>query len=339
MLNGTEPSLQVNILLVDDQPGNLQAPEAVLNDPNYHLVQARSGEEALPLLLQHDFAVVLLNLRLPDLDGFQTARLIRSRERSRHTPIIFLSAQAGDEFLATEVYKLGVVDYLVLPVVPEILRAKVAGFVELFREKKQARWQADQFRLLIQGTTDYAIFLLDPTGRVSSWNAGAERIKGYRAEEILGQHFSRFYPKEVIERGWPDEELRRAAAEGRFEDEGWRLRKDGSRFWANVVITALRDKTGQLLGFSKVTRDLSERKRVEEALRESEERFRLLVEGTVDYGIFMLDPQGRVISWNAGAERIKGYKAEEILGQHFARFYPAEDVQQGKPERELKLAA
>ncbi len=260
------PEGRVNILLVDDQPVNLLALEAILQGLG-HLVRALSGEEALRLLQEQDFAVVLLDVRMPGLDGFATAKRIRAQGRSRYTPIIFLTAQSGDDFPAIQAYQLGAVDYLVKPLVPVILRAKVAGFADLFAEKERARRQAEQLRLLIQGTTDYAIFMLDPEGRVTTWNAGAERIKGYTAAEIIGQHFSRFYPQEAIDRGWPAEELRRAAAEGRFEDEGWRLRKDGARFWANVVITALRDEEGRLHGFSKVTRDLSERKRAEDALR------------------------------------------------------------------------
>src|SRR5690349_2824264 len=135
------------------------------------------------------------------------------------------------------------------------------------RPKESQRRAEENFDYLVEAVSDYAIFLLDPAGHVMSWNAGAEAIKGYKAIEILGQHFSRFYPQEAIESGWPDEELRRATAEGRFEDEGWRLRKDGSRFWANVVITALRDESGGLRGFLKITRDLTERKAAEEGLR------------------------------------------------------------------------
>ncbi|NBH05947.1 PAS domain S-box protein [Amycolatopsis sp. SID8362] len=197
----------------------------------------------------------------------------------------------------------------------------------------------DPFRLLVQGVLDYAIFMLDTRGRISSWNAGATRIKGYSAEEIIGQHFSVFYPAEDVAAGKPDRELEVAAAEGRLEDEGWRVRKDGTRFWANVVITALYDDRGRLKGFGKVTRDETDRRAAEVALRESEERFRLLVQNVVDYAIFVLDPQGRVSSWNAGAARIKGYAEEEIVGQHFSVFYPADEVAEGKPDQHLAAAA
>jgi PAS domain S-box-containing protein len=194
------------------------------------------------------------------------------------------------------------------------------------------------FSHLVAGVIDYAIFLLDPRGHVKTWNAGAERLKGYQAEEIIGQHFSRFYPKEAVTSGWPAYELQEAQREGRFEDEGWRLRKDGSRFWANVVITARKDESGNLRGFLKITRDLTERKHAEAKLRLSEERFRLMVDSVQDYALFMLDPEGHVATWNTGAQRIMGYSAEEIIGQHFSRFVPPEDVATGKPARELEVA-
>lgn len=193
-------------------------------------------------------------------------------------------------------------------------------------------------QLAIDQTQDYALFLLDVNGNVASWNRGAARIKGYADHEIIGRHFSTFYTREAVDSGWPAYELKVATAEGRFEDEGWRVRKDGSRFWANVVITALRDSSGKLVGFSKITRDLTERKKHEEALAQSEERFRLLVEGVIDYAIFMLDPQGTVSSWNAGAERIIGYKANEIIGKHFSRFFLEADREESKPWEELAIA-
>ena len=161
---------------------------------------------------------------------------------------------------------------------------------------------------------DYAIFMLDANGRVSSWNTGAERIKGYTSEEIVGEHFSRFYPQEDIERGKPDSELKLAASEGHFEDEGWRVRKDGSRFWANVVITAIRGKNGELLGFSKVTRDFTERKKAEEALRTSENRFRSLFEFSPD-AIVVTNQEGKIAEVNAHVQKAFGYDRSELLGQ------------------------
>jgi PAS domain S-box-containing protein len=196
----------------------------------------------------------------------------------------------------------------------------------------------ERFQLLVEGVKDYAIFMLDPEGHVISWNRGAELIKGYRPEEILGRHFSLFYQAGALERGWPEHELKVARTEGRFEDEGWRVRKDGSVFWANVIITALHDAAGALCGFAKVTRDLTERRRQEETLRDSEERFRLLMEGVKDYAIFMLDPEGKIVSWNNGAELIKGYRPEEVLGRHFSIFYPADALARGWPEHELRMA-
>ncbi|HET6899685.1 MAG TPA: PAS domain S-box protein [Vicinamibacteria bacterium] len=201
------------------------------------------------------------------------------------------------------------------------------------------RLSEERFRLLVESVHEYAIFMLDPQGYVISWNAGAERLKQYKADEIIGQHFSVFYPREALDQHWPEYELKTARADGRFEDEGWRLRKDGTRFWANVVITSLQDSSGQLIGFSKITRDLTDRRRQEEELRHSEERFRLMVSAVRDYAIFMLDPEGRVATWNEGAERIKGYRPSEIIGQHFSRFYPPDRIAARWPEHELAVAS
>jgi len=196
----------------------------------------------------------------------------------------------------------------------------------------------DLFRRLVSSVRDYAIFALDPTGHIMTWNEGAQQIKGYEPSEIIGKHFSVFYPPERVAEGFPEYELRSAAATGRFEDEGWRLRKDGSRFWASVVITALRDDVGKLIGFAKVTRDLTERRAAEEELRLNEERFRLIVQTVRDYAIFMLDPSGYIATWNAGAERINGYEANEVIGKHFSIFYPPEDREWDKPAWELREA-
>jgi PAS domain S-box-containing protein len=199
-------------------------------------------------------------------------------------------------------------------------------------------YSGNRFELLVQSVTDYAIFMLNPDGIVESWNAGARRFKGYEAEEIIGQHFSRFYTAQDKAEGVPARALSVAEQEGRFEAEGWRVRKDGTNFWANVVIDPIRDPQGHLLGFAKVTRDLTERRASQEALRKSEERFRLLVQSVTDYAIYMLDPVGTITSWNSGAERFKGYKTDEILGENFARFYSEEDRIAGLPSRALNTA-
>ena len=191
------------------------------------------------------------------------------------------------------------------------------------------------FGQIVAGVKDYAVFTLDVAGHVTSWNSGAENIQGYLADEIIGKHFSRFHTSEAIARNWPGEELKIAAGQGRFEEEGWRIRKDGSRFWADVVTTALRDSSGRLTGFLKITRDLTERRRHEQTLRESEERFRLLVNSVKEYAIFMFDTEGQVASWNLGAERIIGYTAAEIIGRPLSCLYPAEAADRGLPQQNL----
>ncbi len=196
----------------------------------------------------------------------------------------------------------------------------------------------ERFRLLVEGVRDYAIFMLDPTGHIVSWNSGAQLIKGYTKDEVIGRHFSLFFMLEDRQAGKPARLLGIAEREGKYQEEGWRLRKDGSRFWANVLITPLYDAHGKLWGFGKVTRDMTERQQAQETLRQSEERFRLLVEEVRDYAIFMLDPSGHIVSWNSGAQLIKGYRAAEIIGRHFSIFYPPEDVRAGKLERELHIA-
>lgn len=196
-----------------------------------------------------------------------------------------------------------------------------------------------RYRILVEAITDYAIYMLDTAGIVTSWNRGAARFKGYSEREIIGQHFSRFYTEEDKAIDLPHIALRTAREAGRFEQEGWRVRKDGTRFWAHVVIDPIRDPDDTLIGYAKITRDLSERRRAEEQLRESQEEFRLLVQGVTDYALFMLDRDGRVNSWNSGAERIKGYSREEILGHHFSRFYTEEDREAGLPGKGLHQAA
>jgi PAS domain S-box-containing protein len=319
---------------VDDQPANLVALRAVLDGLGADLVDARSGAEALERLRERAFAVVLLDVQMGGLDGYETARLIRARPETRSTPIIFVTAYETDRAELERGYALGAVDFLSKPLLPAALRAKVTALVQLFEEKVRAGRQAEQYRLLVEGTKDYAIFMLDTEGHIATWNSGAERLKGYSAGEIIGKHFSTFYPPEVAARGWPAEELRRAVADGRIEDEGWRVRKDGSRFWANVVITALRDESGTLRGFGKVTRDVTERRAAEESARHlareeaarqaaeagaeeaRRERERLRVTlASIGDAVIATDAEGRVTFLNPVAEGLTGWGAGEAVGQ------------------------
>lgn len=216
---------------------------------------------------------------------------------------------------------------------------------DLFKAYEELKDSEERYRLLVSGVTDYAIFMLDPAGNVTTWNEGARIIKGYEASEIIGKYFSKFYSRDAIMQGYPDYELKKAKMHGRFEDEGWRYRKDGSAFWASVVITAIKNNKNELIGFSKITRDLTDKKqleeqlfRINEELRESEEKSRLLINSVQDYAILMLNPEGMIISWNAGAERIKGYAAKEIIGRHFSVFYSREAIKNGFPQFELNQA-
>jgi PAS domain S-box-containing protein len=195
-----------------------------------------------------------------------------------------------------------------------------------------------RFEILVTSISDYAIYLLDPDGQIVSWNAGAQRFKGYTADEIIGKHFSMFMSQSDRDAGIPASILNQAATSGRFEAEGWRIRKDGSGFWANIVVDAIYNDAHELIGFAKITRDITERKSAHESLLESERRFRYLVEGVTDYAIYMLSPEGIVTNWNSGAQRIKGYLAEEVIGTHFSRFMTAEDLTAGVPERSLAVA-
>ena len=198
--------------------------------------------------------------------------------------------------------------------------------------------EQQRFQLLINSITDYAIYMLDRGGQITTWNPGAERFKGYSADEVIGKNFSIFFTPEDQQAGVPQKALENAARDGRYEAEGWRLRKDGSRFYVNAILDAIYDPQGRLIGFAKITRDITAKREQDRALYDSEERFRMLVQGVRDYAIYMLDTEGHVTNWNAGAEAIKGYTADEIVGQHFSRFYTPEDRQRGEPQFALETA-
>jgi PAS domain S-box-containing protein len=198
---------------------------------------------------------------------------------------------------------------------------------------------AARFKLFVSGVNDYAIYMLTPDGYINSWNAGAQRFKGYAPAEIIGRHFSQFYTEEDRALDKPAKALQIALNTGKYEEEGWRVRKDGTRFWASVVIDPIRDHNGAFVGFAKITRDITEQKAAQEVLLESERRFRYLVQGVIDYAIYMISPNGVITNWNTGAERIKGYTSDEIVGSHFSRFYTDDDRNKGLPTNALQRAA
>ncbi|WP_345828292.1 EAL domain-containing protein [Pantoea sp. BRR-3P] len=222
---------------------------------------------------------------------------------------------------------------------------ELLGFAKITRDcteqqalQRKQREQEQRFRMLVEGVSDYAIYMLDLDGNVENWNVGAQRAKGYVAEEIVGQHFSRFYSAQDRLNHIPEKNLSTAFKTGRFEDEGYRYRKDGSAFWAHVIIDAIRDDAGKLIGYAKITRDCTEQQALLRKQHEQEKNFRLLVEGVRDYAIYMLDVQGRVVNWNSGAQRAKGYVADEIIGQHFSVFYSSAERNANAPEANLGIA-
>ena len=341
------------ILVVEDQRLIAADIENTLKKLGYVVVgNVSSGEDAISKSDQLRPELVLMDVRLRgEMDGIQAAEIIRDRF---NVPVVYLTAYADEETIL-RAKKTTPFGYLVKPFNERELRAtiEIAFYTHQMErtlaDERARRHAAEEFKILVDGVRDYAIFMLDGNGRVTTWNSGAERLKGYKRDEIIGKDFSIFYTEEARQAGHPKRLLETALREGRYEEENWRVRKDGTRFWASVIITAIRNESGTLIGFAKVTRDLTERRLAEEkreaerheaerVLRESEEMFRLLVDEVRDYAIFFLDPEGHVMTWNAGAERIKGYRADEIIGQSFVRFYLPQDVVAGVPSRLLRRA-
>ena len=308
----------ITLLLVEDNPGDARLVEILLSevDPpaGFDIVHAERLGEALERLDQQAFDVILLDLSLPDCSGLETVS--RTRAAAPRTPMVVLTGQ-DDQEVALRALQQGAQDYVIKNRGGGDSIARVIRYsIERQRAEEELRRSEERFRLLVEGVNDYAIFILDPRGNVTTWNEGAERTQGYNAEEIIGEHFSVFYPAEDVERGRPREELGVATREGRFEEEGLRVRKDGSRFWANVVITALRDDTGNLRGFSKVTRDITATKEAEEALRRSLKELADLKFALDESAIVaMTDQDGRITYVNDKFCEISKYPRDELLGQ------------------------
>lgn len=342
-----ELTAKVNILMVDDRPENLLALESILDSLGENLVTAHSGEEALRCILHQDFTVILLDVQMPDMDGFETATLIRQHPRSRYTPIIFLTAFSKGDAQVFKGYSLGAVDYLLKPVEPEVLLSKVVVFVDLFKKTRGLKQQAaelatvnfqfreseERFQAFMNNTPTVA-FMKTVEGRFVYVNRPFEQFFNKKLADIQGKTDFELWPQAyakqlrehdlaVLKHGRTMEFVEKVPA----PDEH-------PRHW--LVFKFAFNNGQQHIGGMAV--DITARLKAEEALKESEERYRLVVEGVKDYAIVMLDPSGRIISWNAGAERIKGYTTAEIIGQHFSCLYPAEDVQQGLPEHALQVS-
>lgn len=355
----------LKVLLVEDNKADAMILTSFLNEGGTPLAidLIRCGDEAVQYLHQKGpYAsapvpdVVLLDINLPKRNGFEVLAEMRQTSRTTDVPVFVISSSSNPDDLRRG-QALGVAGYFVKPTdvadfeklaanlvrkeFPKYVLPKPANPATLKApgEGAPAFSQSNElFKQLVDEVKDYAIFMLDSRGYVLTWNDGAEHLKGYRPSEIIGKHFSIFYPKEALDRDYPAYELEMASKTGRYHDEGWRLRKDGTRFWANVTITAVRSRSGELIGFGKVTRDFTAEKEAEKHLKDSERRFRHLVEQVKDYAIFMLNPDGTIASWNMGAERINGYKASEIIGRHFSVFYTKEALEKHHPDMELRIA-
>ncbi|NHZ93018.1 response regulator [Massilia sp. CCM 8733] len=273
---------RINILLVDDQSANLQVLEAVLAELDEVLVSVSSGEQALRELLVREFAVVLMDVHMPTMSGFEAAALIRSHPRSRTVPIIFLTAAGDDRAHIEQAYALGAVDYLTKPISPVILRAKVAVFIDLYRKTAEIalhaqathlaalRTRDERIRLILDNTRDYAFIGTDTDGIVTEWEGGAETITGWFAAKACGEPSAIIFTPEDRAAGVPQHEMRMARETGRADDKRWHVRRDGTRFFADGVMVPLWDDTGKLRGYAKIFRDATAERLAAEQLEMSE---------------------------------------------------------------------
>ena len=340
------PDQKVNILLVDDEPANLLALEALLADLGQNLIKAQSGEAALRLVLKQDFAAVLLDVQMQGLDGFETAKLIRGRDRSRHTPIIFITGHEVSRLTLEQAYLLGAVDYLVKPLVPVILKAKVAGFVELFQKTEQVRRQAEQLRQVerrefegkladenrrLQDQWEWlrvtlasigdAVIATDPQGAVTFLNRVAQSLTGWSQEEAVGRPLESVFP--VIDEATrmpvehPVAKVIRAGTVVGLGNHTVLLARDGTEKPIDNSAAPIRTSEGRTLGVVLIFRDVTEPRRAQKAVLDSEARKAAILQTALDC-IITIDHQGNVIEFNPAAERTFGYRRADVLGRQMA---------------------
>lgn len=351
---------KTDILMVDDHPENLIALQAILQQPNYNLVKAQSGQEALKYVLHQDFAVILLDVLMPDMDGFETAALIKQRERSKDIPIIFLTAISKEETYVFKGYEVGAVDYIFKPFAPHVLKSKVAVFVELFRKNQQLKRQTEWVQFIekreherqlseleqknklryrnLAEAIPHMVWSAGPDGRVDYVNWRWRNHTGLGSEELEGWYLEKVLHPEDLQ-PCLDRWLVSLRGGRNYEIEGRIRGTDGDYRWHLIQAVPEKNIGGRIVAWLGTATDIHDRKEAEHALRKSEERYRLLVERTKDHAIYMLDPQGCITSWNIGAERIHGYLSEEAVGNPFSIFYSQEDKKQKMPENHLAAAA
>lgn len=311
-------SSPLHILMLEDQPEDAALIDDELRraglDFKFRRVDTRQAfvremRENRPDLILSDHG-------LPAFDGMSALAL--AKRTCPDVPFVFVTGSIGEEF-AIRGFENGADDYVlkhqIRDLAPVVRRAIQVSAQRRQEQEQQASLRRDEecYRLLVESVTDYALYMLDPTGHVSTWNAGAEAVEGFTAAQAIGRRMDELFPAELGKRRL-QKILQSAASTGRHEEEGWRTRQDGSRYWANMVITAIRDERGQLRGFAKVARDLTERRNSVEALRRSELRTRAIIETALD-AVIQIDANGTVQEWNPAAERLFGYKRDETIGK------------------------
>lgn len=278
--------------------------------------------------------VILSDHSLPSFDGFSALAL--AKDKSPETPFIFVTGAVSAED-AIEAFERGANDY-VLKARIEVLPSTVKRELEKAEQRRMLLEHEAQLRSTVESAKQFAIFTTDLQGRITTWNAGAEHLFEYTAKEILGQDGKIIFTPEDLMQGQAEKEMQGALTEGHAEDERWHVRKSGERFWGSGQTMPFVNTKGEKSGFLKIMQDQTERRQMAESLLKSEELYRSMVDTVQDYAIYLLDAQGRVATWNKGAERIEGYHADEIIGRHFSIFFTAEDNAKGLPAQELLRA-